>query len=162
MNKLLEKEKKTPLIVSRNTGVFKDAAYRKLVVWQNLYELRRATYKMTKSFPKDEYRRISQMRDAARSAKQNLQEGHRRKSRKEYLRFLDFAHASLHELAGDIEDSFDDGLLDEDQFENLASLINRTDYLFRRLIDSLDGIQKQNPLSRSSSPVNSLSRPSSL
>ena len=78
------------------------------------------------------------MRDAARSAKQNVQEGYRHKSRKHYLYFLDIAHASLHELAGDVEDSCDDGLIKSDQFDGLASLVGRTDYLFRRTIDGLN------------------------
>jgi four helix bundle protein len=118
-------------------GIFKDAGYRDLAVWKNLYELRRRVYLVTKPFPKHEYRRVSQMRDAARSAKQNIQEGYRHKSRKHYVHFLEIAHASLHELAGDIEDSYDDELISGKEFELLASLVGRSDYLFRRTIDGL-------------------------
>jgi four helix bundle protein len=119
-------------------GIFKDAGYRNLALWRNLYELRRTVFTTTRNFPRDELRRISQMRDAARSAKQNLQEGYRHKSRKQYLHFLDIADSSLHELAGDIEDSYDDELITDEQFDGLASLIGRTDFLFRRTIDGLN------------------------
>ena len=44
---------------------FKDKqGYRKLIVWQNVYKMRR----------------VSHMRDSARSAKQNIQEGYKRPS----------------------------------------------------------------------------------
>ena len=144
-------------------GVFEKAGYRNLILWKNLYDLRRLVYEITKSFPKSEYRRISQMRDAARSAKQNLQEGHRHSSRKHYIYFLDIAHASLHELAGDVEDSYDDQLIGAEQFEQLVSLINRTDYLFKRIIESLKNSKTDRNLNsfllppRSSAPIPSLS-----
>jgi len=125
-------------------GVFEKAGYRKLVLWKNLYELRKLVYETTRDFPSSEFRRVSQMRDAARSTKQNIQEGYRHSSRKQYVHFLDIAHASLHELAGDVEDSFDDRLLSAETFEKLVSLINRTDYLFRRTIDSLRSTKSSN------------------
>jgi len=124
---------------SEKQGIFKDAGYRKLIPWKNAYDLRKTVYRITQSFPKLEYRRISQMRDAARSAKQNIQEGYRLKSRPQHVHFLGIAHASLHELAGDIEDSYDNGLISSEQFDVLASLVGRTDYLFRRTIDALNG-----------------------
>jgi four helix bundle protein len=126
-------------------GIFKDAGYRKLILWQNVYELRKSVYLLTKSFSKLEIRRVSQMRDAARSAKQNIQEGYRHKSRKQYIHFLNIAHASLHELAGDVEDCFEDKLFTREQFEELASLVGRTDYLFRRTIDALNTEKKFEP-----------------
>jgi four helix bundle protein len=119
-------------------GIFEKAGYRKMILWQNVYELRKMIYQTTKVFPKEEYRRISQMRDSARSSKQNLQEGYRLKSTKQFIRFLEIGHASLHELAGDVEDCYDDGILSAEKFDSLASLIGRTDYLFRRTIDGLN------------------------
>jgi len=126
-------------------GIFRDAGYRKLVLWKNTFELRNSVYEMTQSFPKSEFRRISQMRDSARSTKQNIQEGYRHKSRKHYLHFLDIAHASLHELAGDIEDCYDDKLVTPKQFDILASLVGRTDFLFRRTIDGLNASKAVTP-----------------
>jgi hypothetical protein len=45
--------------------------YKKLIVWQNCKLLRKMIYEITQKFPKSEYRRVSQMNDAARSTKQN-------------------------------------------------------------------------------------------
>lgn len=50
--------------------------FRKIIVWQNTYKLRKLVYEITKRFPQSEMRRVSQMRDAARSMKQNIQEGY--------------------------------------------------------------------------------------
>lgn len=110
--------------------------FRKLIVWQNAYKLRRLVYDATKRFPKDEMRRVSQMRDAARSVKQNIQEGYG-KSLGEYIHFLEISKGSLGELAGDIDDCLDDGLIVKEEFQRIDSLIGKTDYLFMRLIQSL-------------------------
>lgn len=77
------------------------------------------------------------MRDAARSVKQNVQEGYRRKNDKEFLRFLAFSRGSLAELKGDIEDSREDDLISEIEFESLNALICKTDFLFNRLMQAL-------------------------
>jgi four helix bundle protein len=94
-------------------------------------------YGITKSFPKGEMRRVSQMRDAARSAKQNIQEGYSRRSLGSYIYFLGIAKSSLNELVGDIEDCYDDGLITKKTFEELNELCGKTDYLFMRLLQSL-------------------------
>ena len=112
-------------------------SYKKLVVWKNAYELRRMIYQITERFSNKEMRRVSQMRDAARSVKQNIQEGYKRSSIGEYIHFLTIAQASLAELTGDIEDCNDDGLITESEFKELDSLNGRTDYLFNRLITAL-------------------------
>lgn len=85
--------------------------YKRLIVWQNAAKLRKMVYEITKNFPKAEYRRVSQMRDAARSVKQNIQEGYKKHSLGEYIRHLDIACGSLGELAGDIDDCHEDRLI---------------------------------------------------
>ena len=110
--------------------------YKKLIVWQNAYKLRRLIYEITKRFPASELRRVSQMRDAARSVKQNIQEGYGR-TLGQYINYLEISKGSLKELSGDIEDCFDDGLIKEDEFKKLDELCGKTDYLFMRLIQSL-------------------------
>lgn len=110
--------------------------FRKLIVWKNAYELRRMVYEITRRFPKSEMRRVSQMRDAARSVKQNIQEGYGR-TLGQYLNYLEISKGSLKELSGDVEDCFVDGLITEDEFKKLDELCGKTDYLFMRLIQSL-------------------------
>lgn len=110
--------------------------FRKLIVWKNAYQLRRLVYEITKRFPLSEMRRVSQMRDAARSVKQNIQEGYG-KTLGEYIHSLEISKGSLRELSGDIEDCFDDGLITKEEFDKLRELCGKTDYLLMRLIQSL-------------------------
>ena len=111
--------------------------FRKLVVWKNARQLRKLVYDMTASFSRAEMRRISQMRDAARSVKQNIQEGYMRSSLGEYIHSLTISQGSLSELSGDVEDCLEDALIGEKEFGEADSLIGRTDYLLKRLIRSL-------------------------
>lgn len=110
--------------------------FRKLIVWRNAYTLRRLVYEVTRDFSRSELRRVSQMRDAARSIKQNIQEGYG-KTMGEYIHYLGISKGSLNELSGDIEDCFDDGLIVKEKFDELQELCGKTDYLFMRLIQSL-------------------------
>lgn len=114
----------------------KEPGYKKLVVWRNAYQLRRLVYETTKKFPQSEMRRVSQMRDAARSVKQNIQEGYT-KSLAGYINYLNIAQGSLLELRGDLEDCFDDGLIDKTVFAKIDEIAGKTVYLFKRLIQSL-------------------------
>ncbi|MBM4049467.1 MAG: four helix bundle protein [Planctomycetes bacterium] len=111
--------------------------YEKLIVWQNAAKLRRLVYQATARFPAKECRRVSQMNDAARSVKQNIQEGYKRLSLGEYIYFLGISHSSLGELMGDWNDCFEDSLINEAEFRQGDELIGKTDYLFKRLIQSL-------------------------
>ena len=115
----------------------KKQGYKNLIVWQNVATLRRLVYKTTKEFPAKEFRRVSQMNDAARSVKQNIQEGYKRRSIGEYIYFLGIAQSSLGELAGDIDDCLEDGLISQQEFNLLNELCVKTDYLFNKLIRSL-------------------------
>lgn len=111
--------------------------YKKLIVWQNCKLLRKRVYEITKKFPKSEYKRVSQMNDAARSTKQNLQEGYK-SSLLKYINYIrNISRPSLSELHGDIEDCYEDKLISKEEFEELDDLCKRTDYLLNRLIKSL-------------------------
>jgi four helix bundle protein len=114
----------------------KEPGYKKLIVWHNAYNLRRIIYDVTKQFPKTEMRRINHMRDSSRSIKQNIQEGYR-KTLPGYINYLNISQGSLSELRGDIEDCFDDGLINKDTFLKIDELLGKTEYLFKRLIQSL-------------------------
>ncbi len=110
--------------------------YKKLIIWQKAKDIRIKIYQLTKKFPQAEYRRISQMRDAARSVKQNMQEGYF-KSTKSYLSYLSISRGSLNELKGDVDDCFDDGLITADEYKELDKLMGVTEYLIIRTIEGL-------------------------
>lgn len=112
--------------------------YKKLAVWRNAFILRVFIYKLTRKFPQYEFRRIAHMNASARSIKQNIQEGYMRRSLAEYIHFLTISQGSLSELSGDLEDCYVDGLISEGEFNYGEKLIGRTNYLFMRLIQSLE------------------------
>ncbi len=111
--------------------------YKKLIVWQEAAKLRKLVYETTRKFPSSEIRRVSQMNDAARSLKQNIQEGYNSGSIAKYINALSISKGSLSELSGDIEDCLEDKLITKEEFDIFASSIGREDYLLMRLIQSL-------------------------
>lgn len=117
--------------------------YKKLVVWKNASLLRKRIYQLIKRFPKSEYRRVSQMNDAARSIKQNIQEGYRQSIGKYINALKNICQPSLSELHGDIEDCLEDDLITKQEFKELDELCGKTDYLFTRLIQSLETKKRQ-------------------
>lgn len=74
-------------------------SYKDLKVWQKAMELAEAVFDTTKSFPKDElYGLVSQLRRAAVSVPSNIAEGSSRRSRGEFIRFINIASGSLSEV----------------------------------------------------------------
>lgn len=117
--------------------------YTKLIVWKNACELRQLIYNITKKFPKNEHRHVSQMCDSARSIKRNIQEGYKRASIGEYMHHLSIAQGPLGELSGDVDDCWQDNLINTQEYSRIDNLIKRTDYLFMRLIQSLEVKRKK-------------------
>jgi len=73
--------------------------HRKLKAFDLADQVALETYRLTKSFPKEEvYGLVSQMRRAAVSISSNIVEGCARDSLAEYLRFLDISFGSAREL----------------------------------------------------------------
>ncbi|MBU0579792.1 MAG: four helix bundle protein [Candidatus Margulisbacteria bacterium] len=73
--------------------------HKDLDAWKEAIELISLIYTITKKFPKEEiYGLVSQMRKAAVSIASNIAEGAARKSKNEYLQFLNITQSSLSEL----------------------------------------------------------------
>lgn len=111
--------------------------YKKLIVWKEPAKLHREIFQLTQGFPSREVRRVSQMNDAARSAKQNLQEGYMGGTLPMYLHGIKISRASLAELKGDVEDCLEDNLISHSIFETVRGQLGRSDYLLMRLEQSL-------------------------
>lgn len=184
-------EPKKPLQRSR---IWQDPkGYQYLAVWQNAALLRvlirKFTLNLTLNHPY-ERRLKTQLDDAARSQKRNIEEGWKRPTTSEYLNFLGFAQASLEEVKGDIRDAKTDGFLPSKPlstlkdigldlnifkgpnkgqakgeptdpghpyyqplstlnpstltYEIFMELINKTDYLLRVLVESLEKKLREN------------------
>ena len=109
--------------------------YRFLGVWQNASLLRALIRKFTLTLPLNptlnnpyhkplEFRLKAQLDDAARSVIRNIEEGFKRPTTKEYLRFLGYSQASLEEVKGDIRDAKTDGFLPSRPLSTLKNTLN--------------------------------------
>ncbi len=116
--------------------------YEKLKFYQDICEIRRIIYKITERFSKTHMRLVSQMRDAARSAKQNIREGYKKGSAGEFLHSIRISQGSLEELSGDLEDCSEDGLISDAEFEQLSQLFRSAEYMSSRYIESLYKLER--------------------
>jgi len=100
-------------------------AYENLRFYKNICEIRRLVNKATGSFQKTQIRLISQMNDAARSAKQNIREGYAKDSAGEFAHSIKISRGSLEELEGDVDDCLEDSLITEEDHSKITGLIKR-------------------------------------
>jgi four helix bundle protein len=127
-----------------NMRVYKrEMPYEKLKFYQDICEIRRLIYKITERFAKTHLKLVSQMRDAARSAKQNIREGYKKGSLGEFIHSIKISQGSLEELAGDIEDCLEDKLITEEEFAKLSKLFRSAEFLSSRYLESLYKIEKE-------------------
>ena len=94
--------------------------YRKLIAYVRACEVRRYTYRLLKSFPKEEqFALCSQMRRSAVSVTSNIAEGMTRYSTKDKVHFLEISFGSLMELMSQLEVALDENYISEKDFTNL-------------------------------------------
>lgn len=73
--------------------------YRQLRVWRHGVEFAHECYVLTRAFPREErYGLVAQIRRAAGSVPANIAEGYGRIGRRDYIRYVGYARASLFEL----------------------------------------------------------------
>ncbi len=90
--------------------------YKASAAWQTASLLRDMIQLYLEIIPSNQFRRITQLEDAARSFVANIEEGWARPSTKEYLDYLGFSQGSLTEVRGDIERLYTDGYLKSGKF----------------------------------------------
>ena len=106
-----------------------------LVAWQEAIKLVKATYEVTRTYPKEEqFSLVSQMRRAAVSVPGNIAEGAARSSEKDFVRFLTIARGCLSELETYMVISRELGYVDET--EEMDALMDRVFRLLAGLISS--------------------------
>jgi len=109
--------------------------YHKLLVWQKAREFVILIYKYTENYPRsEEFGLKGQTRRASVSILLTIVEGYRRRSTKEFLRFLDISEASLTEVEACLELVLDLGFLEEKEYNELEQ--KRAELGF--LIDSFE------------------------
>jgi len=141
--------------------------YKYLVPWSNAVLLRYFIRRFTESLPKSEYRRKSQVDDAARSVVRNIEEGFKRTTTSEYLQFIGYSQGSLEEVKGDIRELAEDKFLSSKPGSSLMGIgINLGDFNKGlrenkgNIKDSKGHLPSSNaPLSSFKSPLNSFKPP---
>jgi four helix bundle protein len=100
----------------------KQKPYEHLKFYKDICEIRKFIHEITERFSKNNLRLVSQMRDAARSAKQNIREGYRKGTLPEFLNGIRISQGSLEELSGDIEDCLEDKLISKQEADKFSKL----------------------------------------
>jgi len=93
------------------TNSYKEPAYERLQFYKNICATRKIIYRVTENFQKTHLRLVSQMRDAARSAKQNIREGYSKDTVGEFAHSIMISKGSISELEGDLDDCREDNLI---------------------------------------------------
>ena len=112
--------------------------FRDLKVWKKSHELVLEIYRITKQFPAEEkFGLISQFRRSASSIATNIVEGHRKKSRREYLHFLNIAESSLEETKYHLLLSKDLNYITEEIFNGILRMCDEVGRMLCGLQKSL-------------------------
>src|SRR3989338_8432730 len=116
------------------TNSYNGPAYERLEFYKNICQIRKLVYKVTEKFNRGNLRLVSQMRDAARSAKQNIREGYSKDTAGEFAHSIKISRGSLGELEGDVDDCFEDKVITEKEYKKLKDLFGQTNYQIDRYI----------------------------
>lgn len=99
--------------------------YRKLEIYHLAHQFVLDIYKATEKFPETEHKGLSsQLRRAAVSIPLNIAEGSSRRSRKEFLNFLNYSFGSGKEVEVLLELSKDLGFIASKEFEDLSKKLS--------------------------------------
>lgn len=113
-------------------------SFRDLQVWQKGVQLASLVYQTSRALPKDEqFGLISQMRRAAVSVPSNIAEGYGRRSRADYVRFLNMAMGSLFELQTQTEIAANLGYFHDAESEPLFTDAREIERMLSALIRKL-------------------------
>jgi four helix bundle protein len=101
-----------------------DKSFKNLKVWQKSYQLTLEIFRLTRGFPREEsFAFANQIRRSSLSVSANIAEGYK-KTRKDFLRFLDIAQGSLEETKNYLMLSKDLGYCSEETMTALLDLSN--------------------------------------
>lgn len=111
--------------------------YMNLWVWKEAKDLFNTAYSTYRKFPPELKKVVSNHIASIDSVHRNIAEGYCRKSKVEYLRFLDIAIASLAEFTSGNHVYFESNLLTEREFESLDSKAFKIENGLKNLMTSL-------------------------
>jgi len=101
-------------------------SFERLAVWQDSRALAKTLYLLTREFPSEEkFGLVSQIRRSAISVSSNIVEGSYRSSNKDKANFMNMAFGSLMELLSQVIISKDLEYINEEQYIELRSSIEK-------------------------------------
>lgn len=113
-------------------------SYRELIVWQKAMALAEVAYAVTRALPEAErFGLVQQIQRSAVSIPSNIAEGHERRSRADYRRFIAIDCGSLAELETQLLLARRLYRLEESAFKQAHELADETGRLFRAIERSL-------------------------
>ena len=119
-------------------------SYRNLEIWQIAREVSIEIHRLTlHELPKfEQYEEGSQIRRSSKSVRSNIVEGYgRRRYKKDFIRFLTYAHASCDETIDHLETLFEtESLRNQELFEKLH---DRLEILGRKLNSFIQSVERQ-------------------
>ena len=94
--------------------------FEEMLCWQAARDLVNLVYQLTKNerFKRD-FDLVSQIRRSAVSSMANMAEGIHRSSKKDFIKFLDYARASVAETVNHCYVAFDQGYISESELKDL-------------------------------------------
>ena len=111
--------------------------YKKLIVWQKAVELAVDIYNLTKKFPDDEkFGMIIQARKNVCSIANNIAEGPRKSSKKDFNRFLEISDGSSAELNTQMIISNMVGYITDEELDIFEIQIDEIQRMIKKLKDS--------------------------
>ena len=119
----------------------KKRPYEGLKFYKDICVIRKLIHDITERFAKTHIRLISQMRDAARSAKQNIREGYRKGTLPEFLHGIRISQGSLEELSGDVEDCLEDRLITKEEAEKFSTLYQSAIFMSIQYLKAMQRVE---------------------
>ena len=103
----------------------RNKGFENLIAWQKARTVNKIIYELSSKggFARD-FGFQNQMRRSSVSISSNIAEGWGRRSKKEFLRFLDIAKGSCNELKSQLYLAMDVNFLTQDEFEKVFELID--------------------------------------
>ncbi len=115
-------------------------SYKDLEVWKKAMDLVIMVYQLTDKLPPDErFGLISQMRRAVMSIPSNIAEGQRRRTRRDYAKFVSYAFGSGAELETQFEAVIRLGYLQGPDTQKATNLLDEVMRMLNSMLTKLEG-----------------------
>jgi four helix bundle protein len=124
-------------------------SYRDLVAWQKAMDLVTSVYQVSERFPGHErFGLVSQIRRAAVSVPSNIAEGHGRRTKSDFVHFLDVARGSANEVQTQLLIAERLGYVGQEASSVCVGLADEVQRIVNALIRAVEGSAKDSVRSR--------------